>query len=122
MGKLLEQRRHDLGYRHLKTFAEEKGFKSTRVLSDLENAKRTNFSRGTLLEVEDAYAWVRGSIDSILNSGDPTTAEGQLGVRVKDLRPPPSRLRREIRELLDSVPDTELLRVRDYLYGFVNKG
>lgn len=45
---------------------------STRILGDLEKGRRDSYSQGTLLVVENALEWEPGSIQSILDGGDPT--------------------------------------------------
>lgn len=121
LGQLLYERRHELGYPVREAFVEEKGLRNSRVVSDLENAKRTNFSRGTLLEIEDVYGWQRNSIQQVLDGGEPTPIQAAEGVTVRDLRPTPAKLRREIRASVDRVLDADLIRVRDFIDGLVRK-
>lgn len=76
LGDLLIARRIELGYKSRTAFAEEKGFPNTRVIAAIENAERQNFTRGSLAQVERAYGWRVGSIDSVLDGGAPF-AEGE---------------------------------------------
>lgn len=51
---------------------------SSRVLGDIENARRTNFDATTLMRLESALGWRRGSVEAVLRGDDP------------ELRPEPS--------------------------------
>lgn len=121
LGRLLEDRRIELGYDSREAFAEETGVASSRVLSDLENAKRTNFSRATLLGVEAAYEWKRGSIDSVLSGREPTPIEEDKGIVVQERRTPTvAQLRGEIRKSLGRLTESQLVRVRDFIAGVID--
>lgn len=72
LGGMLERRRVelDLKYRNLALFAEERGV-DYRMAWDLEHARRTNYRRITLMAVELAYGWEPGSIEQVLEGGQP---------------------------------------------------
>lgn len=59
----------DTRYSNRSTFADETGV-DYRVLFDIENAKRTNFSRKTIAEIELAYGLPVGSIETALKDPD----------------------------------------------------
>lgn len=46
-----------------------------RLLHDIEAAKRTSFKRQTLAAIEVAYQWQQGSIQSVLDGGEPVPVE-----------------------------------------------
>lgn len=75
LADLLVSRRTQLGYRQRNQFAKAHGLKHDRLLFDLENAKRTNFEQGTLAQFEQLYQWAPGSIQAVLDGGDPTPAD-----------------------------------------------
>lgn len=76
LGQRLFRRRIELGYPKRSRFAEATGFGNDRVLYDLENGRRSNYSVSTLLMVERAYEWPPGSIEAFLQRGiePPATA------------------------------------------------
>ncbi len=74
LGRLLVERRVELGYTNRTRFASDKGFKNTRVLAAIENAERTNFDATTITSIELAYGWRLGSIKNVLDGGDPSIA------------------------------------------------
>lgn len=47
---------------------------TTRVIGDIENARRTNYSQGTLAQIENALNWKPGSIELLLAGEDPVVA------------------------------------------------
>jgi hypothetical protein len=71
LGDLLTQRRVDLDARYTRrrTFCDETGV-DYRVVSDLERARRTNFSTPMIAQLEAAYQLTRGNIGRILHGGD----------------------------------------------------
>lgn len=73
LADLLVMRRVELDprYRNRRTFCEEKQL-DYRVISDIESARRTNFSQPMLTAIEVAYGWASGSIQRVLDGGDPT--------------------------------------------------
>jgi hypothetical protein len=84
LADLLIQRRVDIDadYRNRKTFCAERGV-DYRVISDLEGARRTNFSRPVVAQIENAYALAAGNLQRILAGGDVEPLGG-----VADTRPP----------------------------------
>ncbi len=79
VGEMLRDRRFALDRRYaapkgLDLFADEHGI-NRRLAWDIETAYRANFSPGTLLQVEDAYELVPGSIRQALAGGEFTEAE-----------------------------------------------
>lgn len=122
LGELLKERRIRLGYDSRVQFAEDTGVGSSRLLFDIEKAKRTNFSLSTLIGVEQAYEWERGSIRTVLDGGDPTPVEKPQGilVHVRDVTNG-AQLRRDVRQLLRRLTDSQLVRVRDFITGLVDQ-
>ena len=70
LGKLVQARRIQKGWRTREAFAEQLSF-SYRVLCDLENGKRT-LGNPSYREVETLLDWTTGSIDTVLAGGEPT--------------------------------------------------
>lgn len=72
LGDLLVARRIELNprWRNRTRFAEEVGL-HWRMLFDIEKAKRQSFPDETLMAIEVAYRWQYGSIEAVLNGGDP---------------------------------------------------
>lgn len=68
-------RRVELGM-HTTTALAERSKLTPRALGDVENARRTNYTRGTKAQIEHALDWVYGSIDDILAGKDPTVVDG----------------------------------------------
>lgn len=56
----------------MRAFAKASGI-STRVLSDLELGRRTNFNNSTKRQLEDTLKWARGGIGDYLSQGIPPT-------------------------------------------------
>lgn len=84
LGELLTARRVALGGANRTRFMEEQGVvKQSRIISDIELGKRTNYERGTLSLIEHVYGWKPGSIERVLRGGDPEVVEvavyGQRG-------------------------------------------
>lgn len=75
LGRLLVQARVDLDvrYKNRAMFARERGL-NYRLVQDIENAARDNFDEPTKLAIERAYNWAYGSIDTVMNGGDPVKA------------------------------------------------
>lgn len=71
LGDLLIQRRAAIDPRYTKrqTFCDEAEV-DYRVVSDIERARRTNFSPPMISALETAYRLTRGNIDRILQGGD----------------------------------------------------
>ncbi len=67
--------RTGLGLRTREALAEQVGV-SSRVLSDIENARRTNYDRATIAALERALGWGTGSVTRILAGGDPLPRGG----------------------------------------------
>lgn len=76
LGRLLINRRVELGYKRRVAFAKAHGLSNDRSISAIENAERQNFSPATIASFELYYEWEPGSIDTVLAGGDPTPREG----------------------------------------------
>ena len=78
LGRLLEQRRVLMrpSWRNLSAFARDRDI-DYRLAWDVENARRTNFRRSTRAAIESAYGWAPGSIDVVLEGGDPVSTDTQ---------------------------------------------
>jgi len=72
LAALLSDRRTRLNpqYKSRLKFVEDTGL-NQRLVSDLENARRTSYRPTTLGAVETAYRWAPGSIERVLAGGDP---------------------------------------------------
>lgn len=73
LGKLVWERRAALRLTREELAANARV--TSRVLSDIEHARRSNFDSTTLLRLEDALGWIPGSVVDVLNGGDPLLAE-----------------------------------------------
>lgn len=71
LGRAVTGRRIDLGYRSASRFARERSF-GLRTLNDIENARRTSYSRNTFAALEKALGWSSGSISAVLTGRDAT--------------------------------------------------
>jgi len=82
VGKLLEQRRVEINarYRNLRRFTDERGL-DYRLAWDIEHAARTNYRRPTITAVEVGYGWQPGSVQLVLDGGDPVPSADGQGVR-----------------------------------------
>ncbi|WP_236741603.1 RodZ family helix-turn-helix domain-containing protein [Mycobacteroides abscessus] len=85
LGAMLAEARKDLGYSSREDFAAVAGV-STRVLTDLEGAVRTNFSARIISSVESGVGWPAGTIDQIISDPDfvppsPAAVSGELVYR-----------------------------------------
>jgi hypothetical protein len=65
-GELIRQARIELGYTNRENFADTCNV-STRVLSDIEAATRTNFSSRVLAGLEDGLGWPAGTIEQLVS-------------------------------------------------------
>lgn len=66
LAHLLRERRVDCGYATARALAEKTKL-SERVINDLENAKRSNYSERTLFALDDALRLKRGSAQRVLS-------------------------------------------------------
>lgn len=71
LGAAVRAERARLGYRTLADLAARTGL-GVRTLSDLERGARDNYSAETLSAVEAVLGWAPGSVQRILDGGDPT--------------------------------------------------
>jgi transcriptional regulator with XRE-family HTH domain len=71
LGREVIARRTELGMTTTKGLA-EKAKLSARMLGDVENGRRQNFSPGAKAQIEHALDWMYGTVDDIL-AGDPPT-------------------------------------------------
>lgn len=75
LGRALERRRGELGYgfRQRGRFVRERsaGMISVKTISRLEKAERNSYPESTIGAVEVMYQWAPGSIDSVLQGGEP---------------------------------------------------
>lgn len=75
LGRMLERRRGELGYgfRQRGRFVEERGGQmiSVKTISRLENGERDSYPESTVGTVEALYQWSPGSVESVLNGGEP---------------------------------------------------
>lgn len=72
LGRLVIARRTELGMRTTKALAEQADL-SPRMLGDVENGRRENFSAGAKAQIERALQWQPGSIDAALAGDNPTS-------------------------------------------------
>ena len=135
LGKLLEQRRGQLGYgfRQREQFLTDRGGPppSVKMLARLERGERTSYPEGTITLLESLYDYEPGSFEAVLDGGEPVPSYGHLRAVRDDGRAPaddgtsdldralfnavmaisaqtlkPEGVRlREIRELLRAAPD-----------------
>jgi hypothetical protein len=79
LAALLRDRRVELDpqYKNRLKFAADTGL-NERLISDLENARRTSYRETTLRAVEGAYRWKPGSIERALTGGEPVEAAGSV--------------------------------------------
>lgn len=100
-----------MGFRKKVTFYRHHGLTQgdIRLISDLENGKRTNYSRSTRQWVEGLYGWQPGSVDAVLAGGDPTEAPTVQAVEVPD---PQDRLM-VIATAIDALTDADQERILD---------
>lgn len=70
LGQLIVARRLQLGFKTRIAFAEALGI-SPRTLGDLETGRKDRYEASTFAKVENVLQWRTGSIQRILNGGDP---------------------------------------------------
>lgn len=63
-------RRTQLGMKTTKALADAAGL-TARMVGDIENARRENYSAGAKAQIENALHWTPGSIDDILSGREP---------------------------------------------------
>ena len=75
LGKLLVQARFEMNpdWRNRRLFAEAQEI-NYRLVQDIETAARPNFDDTTKMFIETKYGWALGSIDRVLEGGDPVKA------------------------------------------------
>ena len=66
-------RRVELGMKTTKALADKAGL-SARMLGDVENGRRDNFSDGAKAQIERALRWDAGSIDDVLSGKSPAVS------------------------------------------------
>lgn len=124
LAALMRRRRIGIsGHSNRSRFLRDHGYEPQsspyRLVSDLENCKRTSFERGTFDLVEHLYQWQPGSVAEVLRGGEPMPMPDD-DVDVSDERPLAVE-RAELRRLVDLVPEQDIPRVRDYLRGVVEQ-
>ncbi len=70
-------RRVQLGYRKRPAFTDASGI-STRILGDIETARRNSYDPTTIAKLEQALKWATGSVNSILAGAEPTALDTAL--------------------------------------------
>lgn len=93
LGQLVVQRRIELGMRTREALADQAKL-STRLLADIEKGRRTSYSPGTMIILEQALQWHSQSVRNILDGGNPDTLEDVQAIweeaaREAKLRPVP---------------------------------
>jgi hypothetical protein len=78
LGRYVVARRTELGFRNRGEFATAVQV-SARLISDIEKGRRTNFDQVTLSAVEAALGWETGSIQDVVDGGDPRLRPGAAG-------------------------------------------
>lgn len=80
VGELLQQQRVQLDARfaNLKRFVRERGL-DYRMAWDVEHGRRANYRPPTIMAIEVAYGWRPGSIQSVLDGGEPFVASTDDG-------------------------------------------
>lgn len=76
LGQEVIARRTELGMTTTKALA-DKAKLSPRMLGDVENGRRQNFSAGAKAQIEHALDWMYGSIDDVLAGAHPTVVVSQ---------------------------------------------
>lgn len=69
-------------WRTLAEFAEATGL-STSLIDDVENGRRTRFRPSTIAAIEGALRWAPGSIQRILEGGQPVPLPDELWERLR---------------------------------------
>lgn len=126
LGELLKRRRVlvDRRYRKRELFAEERNV-NLRLVSDIETARRANFTLASLLDLEDAYELAQGNIEEILAGGELRPRDGRAPAPSQDGQPEQAvpdgepeekltltELRRQAAELLETI-DAKLAELED---------
>lgn len=78
LGQATVARRVQIGLTTREQMAVAAGM-SVRLLSDIENAKRTSYDPATLARLEQALGWQPGSAEAVLNGGLPALIPGTVG-------------------------------------------
>ncbi|MDJ0010147.1 hypothetical protein [Gordonia alkanivorans] len=71
LAQLVVSRRIELGMKTTKALADAADL-SARMVGDIENHRRTNYSPGARAQIENALEWEPGSINQVLDGADPT--------------------------------------------------
>lgn len=85
LAEALLRRRVELGHRNRTQFAAAVGEKNDRTISDLEHARRDNYTPATLASMERIYQWEPGSIKMVLAGNDPIRTPGSPGETPADV-------------------------------------
>ena len=72
LGKLVIARRINLGYRRREDLAAAAEGISMRTLGDIETGKEKRYHPNTIGSLENILLWAPGSVDTVLEGGDPT--------------------------------------------------
>lgn len=78
LARLIVGRRVELGFGTREAFAQTSKI-SSRLLSDLENARRPSYAPSTVAKLEQALQWTPGSVDSVLAGRQPQPSCGIEG-------------------------------------------
>lgn len=74
LARLVVHRRVELGYRLQKEFTEASGIK-IRTLNNIENHRQSSYDAGTIAMLEQGLKWRPGSVDDVLEGGEPTPVD-----------------------------------------------
>lgn len=66
LGQAVKDARISIGYNTRVAFAEALGM-SSRIIAEIENARRDSYSDQTLWRIEDALGWKRGTAEELLH-------------------------------------------------------
>src|SRR5712664_2771440 len=80
------------------------GGPSTSVISKIERAKSDSYEERVLIRLEDALGWRRGSVQAILEGGEPTLVDTASGAGPRETGFP---LPSDLTEIIDANPDLE---------------
>lgn len=75
LGQHVVARRTELGFRNRADFAAAVQV-SSRLISDIEKGRRTNFDQVTLSALEAALGWETGSVQQVVEGGEPRLRPG----------------------------------------------
>jgi transcriptional regulator with XRE-family HTH domain len=108
LGAAVVARRVELGMLTREQLVEKSGM-SRRLLSDIENGRRTSYDPATLARVEQALQWLPGTVDRILAEGDAQAGDvgdadpllRELGAMLADDSPIPPDDRQALRTIVD---------------------